>query len=158
MSYFFQNCAGTVHAFTNGVTGGSGIGLFKLRPAIPTTAGTACFIDSIPADFREVVQPIVTLDDKRFIYAFGSSWAESSISGRLLLGKMGNGGALTRSLVEWYSRNRISVLRGPISASAGSMPLKAYVTGMRIGETDPSLHIQSFSISALVDFEVSKFP
>ena len=151
MSLLLQNCSGVVHVFGNG----AGIGMFKLSPAIPSAPPQSmCFIDSIPASAREVVQPIVTLDDSRFLYVFGGAWTEATITGRLILGQSGGMGMQMKRLSDWYQANRVGKRRSYTGASAGMLPIKAYVTGLQIGEVDPNTYVQRFNISALVNLDV----
>lgn len=155
MSVVLQNCAGTIHVFGSGTSGGSGIGLFKLKPAIKSNPPESmCFIDSIPASFRDIVQPVVTLDDKRFLYVFGGAWTDATITGRLLLGKHGNQAIQFKNLMDWYKTNRVSKLKKFVQASAGNVPIKAFICGLQVGPVDPNTYIQSFSISAVVNFDI----
>ena len=156
MSVLLQNCAGTIHVFgSGGATSSGGLGLFKLDPPIKSYApASMCFIDSIPFSAREIVQPVVTLDDSKFLYVFGAAWTEGSISGRLLLGKNGGGAQQLIALRKWYSENRISKKKAAINASAGGMPIKAFITGMQVGEIDPNTYVQGFALTAAINFDI----
>ena len=155
MSVILQSCAGTIHVFAAGASGGDGFGLFKLDPPIPSSPpNSMCFIDSIPLTAREIVQPVVTLDDSRFIYVFGSAWTEAAITGRLLLGRNGGGATQLKSLKDWYNTARIGKRRKYISASAGAVPIKAFITGMQVGEIDPNTYVQPFALSTLVNLDI----
>lgn len=155
MSVVLQNCAGTIHVFGSGTSGSSGLGLFKLSPAIPShPPNSMCFIDSIPTSAREIVQPVVTLDDKRFLYVFGRAWTEATITGRLLLGKHGNQAIQLGSLLDWYKKNRVGTSKAAIKASAGNIPLVAYVCGLQAGTPDPNTYVQPFTINAVVNLDI----
>ena len=156
MSVILQNCAGSIHVFSSGGASGDGFGLFKLNPSIPSGApNSMCFIDSIPLSFREIAAPVVTLDDSKFIYVYGSAWTEATITGRLLLGQNGGMAQQLGNLRNWYGTNRISQLQAPIQASAGVVPLKAFVVGLAVGPIDPNIYVQQFAISAVVNFDIT---
>lgn len=144
-SYILENCAGHVHMF-----GGNGGGFFKVQPEIPSTGTGKCLIVGIPITHQEIIQPTVTLDDKRSIYVFGSAWSEASISGMLLMGERSGNGEQLGALLDWYDANRISKLKAPISLSLGRSPLEAYVTGLNLGSTDPNINTQQFSVTVLI--------
>ena len=149
MSYLIAPCAGHVHVFSQG-TGAPGVGLYKIDPPIPSSSGGRCLIIGIPLTYQEIVQPSVTLDDKRALYVFGSAWSEATLSGVLLLGENSEAGAQLDCLLDWYEENRISKKMGPVSLSMGSRGVSAYVTGMQLGQVDPQFNKQTFSVGMLI--------
>jgi hypothetical protein len=141
-----------VHVFQQG-SGGSGIGLYSIKPEIPATAGGGrCLIMGIPMTLREIVQPSITLDDVRTLFYFGSGWNEISLDGVLLLGSElgGSGGQILSELLNWYDTNRLSKLQAPVKVSFGSYGAQqSYVCGLTLGQVDNTFCKQAFSIQML---------
>jgi hypothetical protein len=146
MSSLIEPCAGFVHFFPQG-NGQSGF--LKLSPPLPRYA----IIQATPIDLREIVQPSVTLNDKRTIYVFGSAWAEGSVSGMLLLGKDGTGGSSAGELKGWYESNRIKKGASPVTISIADASYSGYVIGMSFGDSVPQFNKQGFSISFLISLD-----
>ena len=107
----------------------------------------------VPLVYQEIVQPSVTLDDKRTLYVFGSAWSETTINGLLLLGDNKSQGKALGSLLDWYESNKISRRKSPVKLSVGSKSINAYVVGLRLADANPTINTQSFSIIALTGDE-----
>lgn len=146
MSSIIQPCAGFVHVFSQS---GGGSGFLKLDPPLPKDA----IIQATPISLREIVQPSVTLNDKRTIYVFGSAWSEGSVTGMLLLGKDGTGGAVAGQLKGWYESNRIKKGASPVTISIADASYSGYVIGMSLGDSVPEFNKQGFSISFLISLD-----
>jgi hypothetical protein len=95
------------------------------------------------------VQPVVTLDDKRTLYVFGSAWSETTIMGVLLLGDNKSGGQQLSSLLGWYESNRVSKSKKAVELSLGGKSIDAYIVGLRLEAANPAINTQGFSIMAL---------
>lgn len=147
MSTIIESCAGFIHVFPQE---GGGSGFYKLDPALPDAEDGKCIIAGAPISFREIVQPSVTLNDKRTIYVFGSAWAEGSVSGLLLLGKDGSGGQIAGALSAWYEQNRVSKLMAPVTISLAADHQEAFLTGLNFGGTQAEFNKQSFTLSFLI--------
>lgn len=150
MSALIESCAGFVHVFPQA---GGGSGFLKLKPALPESDGGRAIIQATPITLREIIQPSVTLNDKRTIYVFGSAWAEGSVSGVLLLGKDGTGGGIAGALQSWYESNRITKSKGPITISIADASYQGYLIGMSFGESMPEFNKQGFSLSFLISLD-----
>lgn len=151
MSAIIESCAGYIHIFSDS---GGGTSFLKIDPPLPDNGdGGKCIITGAPINLREIVQPSVTLNDKRTIYVFGSAWAEGSVSGIMLLGKDGSGGGIAGDLKGWYESNRISKKMSPVTLSIASAKFTSYVTGLSFGESQPEFNKMSFSISFLISLE-----
>ncbi len=151
MSAILKDCKGHVHFIPSG--GGGGVGFYKLEPKINAAGGGACLILGIPLAYQEIVQPTVTLDDKRTLYVFGSAWSETMINGVLLLGGNRTQGRTLGALLDWYEKNRVSKRPEPVSLSVGSKTIDAYVVGLRLDAANPAINTQNFSIIALTSPE-----
>jgi hypothetical protein len=150
MSLVIENCAGHVHVFSQ--AGASSGGFYKIEPALPNSKDSKTIITGIPLSFQEIVQPTVTLDDKRALYIFGSAWSEISLTGVLLLGESNSGdkGKILNELLEWYEKNSVSKrLNEPVTVSLSTKAIKAYVVGLRLDAADPNFNKQTFSILML---------
>lgn len=149
-SLAIENCKGHVHVFSDsGSGGGRTSGFYAIDPEIPDADGGKVLIMGVPLGFQEIVQPTVTLDDKRTLYIFGSAWSEMQVVGMLLLGEQSSRGAVLDSLLSWYESNRVSVLRKPVRVSLGTSGVNAYVVGLRLDQADPRVNTQMFSIQLL---------
>ena len=150
MSAIIESCAGFVHVFTQP---GGGSGFLKVEPALPTAGDGRAIIQATPITLREIVQPSVTLNDKRTIYVFGSAWAEGTVSGILLLGKDGTGGAIAGAMKSWYESNRISKKSDPVTISVADASYSGYLIGMNFGEGDARFNKMSFTLSFLISLD-----
>ena len=151
MSLVIENCKGHVHVVGKvyGTAWGRGAGFYKLEPKVEDTEGAKVLILGIPLNFREIVQPTVTLDEKRTLYVFGSAWNEMALNGLLLLGENKTGGAQVEKLLDWYAKNRVSELKDSVQVSLGPAAVKAYVVGLRLEAANPKFNTQAFSIVLL---------
>jgi len=148
-SLAIENCKGHVHVFSDSDDSGRSSGFYELEPPIPEADGSKALIQGVPLGFHEIVQPTVTLDDKRTLYVFGSAWNEISVSGILLLGQADTKGAQLSKLIEWYNSNRVSEKRDSVRVSLGTSGVNAYVTGLTLAEADPRTNTQRFNIKML---------
>ena len=151
MSAILKDCKVHVHFVPSG--GGGGVGFYKLKPEIQPAGGGACLILGIPLALQEIVQPTVTLDDKRTLYVFGSAWSETTINGMLLLGGNKTQGRTLGALLDWYEANKVSKRPEPVELSLGSKTINAYVVGLRLDAANPTINTQNFSIIALTASE-----
>lgn len=150
MSAIIESCAGFVHVFPQS---GGGSGFLQLQPDLPQAGDGRVVIQATPITLREIVQPSVTLNNKRTIYVFGSAWAEGSVSGVLLLGKDGTGGAIAGALKSWYETNRITKSKTPVTISIADASYQGYLTGMSFGDSIPEFNRQGFSLSFLISLD-----
>tara|TARA_R110002110_G_scaffold49550_2_gene147112 strand:- start:2745 stop:3224 length:480 start_codon:yes stop_codon:yes gene_type:complete len=154
MSLAIENCKGHVHVFSDSGEGGRTSGFYALEPPIPDTEGSKALVLGIPLQFQEIVQPTVTLDDKRALYVFGTAWNDVSVAGILLLGDASTRGAMLGSLIDWYNENRVGVRHkhgggDPVRVSMGTAGFDAYVTGLTLGAANPQFNTQQFNIKLL---------
>lgn len=148
MSTVIADCKGFVHVFEN-AKGSGGTGFYKVKPPIPDAGDGRCLIQGIPIAYQEIVQPTVTLDDRRTLYVFGSAWNEIMLNGVLLLGPDKGNGDMLGSLLSWYDAHRVSKFKAPVELSVGPKSVMAYVTGLRLDAADPNFNRQAFTIIML---------
>ena len=150
MSLLLEDCKGVVHAISTGGANRSA-GFYKIVPELPADVGGGhCVILGITLALQEIVQPTVTLDDKRALYVFGSAWNEVTLQGMLLLGGSSGIGAIAGALQTWYETNRVSVAKAPVMVSIGtSAGIQVYVVGLRLEAANPEFNTQNFSIILL---------
>lgn len=149
MGLLLEFCAGHVHVFSQGSSGGRGF--YKVSPDISVSGDGMCLITGTSLNLAELTQPTITLDRKRFIFAYGSAWTDGGISGVLLLGdKPASSGAL-EGLKSWYKSNRVSVKKGPIQLSAGNEAIEFYLKGLLIEPPNPAFNIQPFTLTGHID-------
>jgi hypothetical protein len=148
-SLAIENCKGYVHVILESGGGGRTSGFYSISPEIPEGEGSKVVILGIPIGFQEIVQPTVTLDDKRILYVFGTAWSSVTVLGQLLLGDASTGGDQVKKLLDWYDQNRVSQSEAPIRLSLGTTGLNAYLTGLRLEQADPRFNTQMFSLQLL---------
>lgn len=147
MSLLVAICRGSIHVVKD--SGGGGNGFYAIQPAIPDAEGSKVLIMGVPLDFQEIVQPTVTLDDKRILYVFGSAWSEMSVMGTLLLGSNSTRGAQVSKLIDWWNQNRVSTSKKPVMVSVGTSGVEAYLIGLRLDQANPEFNTQAFSLRFL---------
>ena len=145
MSVVIENCAGDSHILVTPSDSDSP-GFFAVEPEIEATEGSRVLIMGASADFVDIVQPSITLDDKRTLYVFGSAWHELRISGLLLLGQAETNGDVIEKLIEWYDKNKVSEKKEPIDVSMGTAGLDGFVVGMNIGDPNPVVNTLPFTV------------
>lgn len=137
-----NKCYGAVHA-----VGSPGAGLLRMSPAIPNTSQGFCLILGMLVRQRDIVQPVVTLNDKRSLMVYGSAWNETAVVGVLLLGARQSGAKQYDALAQWYKQNRVSKKMGPVTLSIGSRTISAYVFDLALQQPDSTTNSQGFTIS-----------
>jgi len=150
MSTIIETCTGFVHVFPQP---GGGSGFLKLDPDLPNTGDGRAIIQAAPITLREIVQPSVTLNEKRTIYVFGSAWSEGSVSGTLLMGKDGTGGSIVGALKSWYETNRVSSSEKPVTISVADASYPGYLIGLSMGESQPEFNKMQFTLSFLISVD-----
>lgn len=129
----------------------AGAGFYALEPALRGGAGSPILIDGIDATDQDIVFPVTTLDEKKYLYVMGEDFGNLTISGLALLGKAEAGGQAFRELVAYFNAHRVNRGMAPISVSfPGSVHQKVYLTAVVIGKPDPEFHIQPFQFRAIV--------
>jgi hypothetical protein len=152
MAATFEVCTGKVYAFQSSA-GNGGIGFYKVSPDITTSGGARIFVTGLPLNYAEIIQPVVSMNDRRLIYTFGSAWEEGQISLLLLLGDSSTKGQAVNDVISWYEENRVSNKKGPVQASSGGQGRDVFVVGMQMGASDPNINTQQMTISTLASIE-----
>ena len=134
-------CKGRIH-----VIGDQPSGFYAIDPMIEDAEGSKALILGVPLQFQEIVQPTTTLDDRRLLYLFGTSWNSISLAGLLLLGDSSTKGEQLTKLLQWYNQNRVSVKRGPISVSLGSTAVDSFVVALSLGQANSENNSQMFTV------------
>lgn len=149
MSANIEFCPGRVHVFKQG-EGSEGKGFYKLVPEITATGGHVLIMGA-PLSFREIVQPVVTLDDRRILFSFGSAWSEINVIVKVLLGESSGAGAALGALQAWYSTNRLSKkMTTPCKISIATKAHYAYLVGMSIGQADSNYNTQDATLTFML--------
>lgn len=150
MSATIEFCPGRVHVFKQG-QGTEGVGFYRLKPAIQVGGGSKALIMGAPINLREIVQPVVTLDDMRILFAFGSAWSEAAVMVKILMGESTGDGAALGAMQEWYNTNRLSKkLDTPVELSIATKGHNAFLVGLSIGQADANYNTQDVTLSFLL--------
>jgi hypothetical protein len=129
----------------------AGSGFYDLKPALRGTEETPILLDGVDGGDQDLVFPVVTLDDKKYLYSMGEDFGRISVTGMALLGKAEQGGKSFASVVAYFQAHRISQSKEPITVSyPGKVSQKAYPYALVVAKPDPEFHIQYFQIQAIV--------
>jgi hypothetical protein len=149
MSANIEFCPGRVHIFQQG-EGSAGTGFYKLVPPITVAEGNVLIMGA-PLSFREIVQPVVTLDDRRILFTFGSAWSEANVMVKVLLGESSGNGAALGAVQAWYSENRLSKkTTTPCEISIATKGHEAYLVGMSVGQADANYNTQDVTLTFML--------
>lgn len=130
---------GCVYTFGDG-----GQSSIELSPELRGTGDSPILIQGLRVDDRDIVLPVVTLENRRIMYAFGADFGDISVVGNVLLGNSDAEGSMGK-VVDYFKNNRATKSLGPISASPpGSIAYKFFLTGLAVGEADSEFNIQPF--------------
>ena len=150
MSANIEFCPGRVHVFKQG-NGNEGTGFYKLNPKIDVGGGGKVLVMGAPITLREIVQPVVTLDDRRILFAFGSAWSEATVLVKLLLGEANSAGAALGSAQAWYSKHRLSKrMKEPVEISIATKAHEGFLVGMSIGQADSNYNTQDVTMTFML--------
>lgn len=142
-------CRGNVYKVdpTSGGAGG-GKGFYKIEGLDSSASdGSALLVNSVVLNDRDVVLPVITLENTRILYTFGADFGDISVTGLLLLGKAGGGGGQVLSdLIKFFKTNRVSEKKSVVSVTGPSSSWNMFVTGLVVQEADPQIHAQPFQI------------
>lgn len=153
MAESFLSTRGCVYKFTYSGSG-SGAGLFSISPNFPSgDASSPILIDGIDLTDQDIIFPVVTVENFKVIYTFGSDYGSCRIMGSCLLGAAnvaGAGGSFGR-VMRYFETNRISKKKAPIMVSMpGSKAYNVYLTGLNVGQPDANFNIQPFAFMGIV--------
>lgn len=150
MSASIEFCPGRVHIFKQG-SGNEGTGFYQLDPKIDVGGGGKVLVMGAPLNFREIVQPVVTLDDRRILFTFGSAWAEANVVIKVLLGESNSAGAALGAVQAWYSQNRLSKrMTEPVGISIATKAHDGFLVGMSIGQADSNYNTQDVTMTFML--------
>jgi hypothetical protein len=112
--------------------------------------GDALLIMSVSPEKSDIVSPVVTLENTKILYSFGSNFGTITISGMLLLGKSGEPGQCLKTLIDFFDSNRVSKTSTSINVSGPGTAWKVFLTGLRIAEADSVNNTQAFAMSGAI--------
>lgn len=129
----------------------AGSGFYDLDPPLRGNADAPILIDGVDGGDQDIVFPVVTLDDKKFLYTMGEDFGRITITGMALLGKAEQGGQAFSTVVSYFNTHRVSRSKEPISVSyPGKVSQKVYPYALIVAKPDPEFHIQFFQIQAII--------
>ncbi len=108
-------------------------------------------LQGVEEEFSDIIQPVVTLEDTKLIYTFGSDFGNVSVYGEILVGPAGEATNGAEDVIKFFQDNRISVTKKTISISKpGGKAVAAYLFRLVVGRIDPEFHILPFVLTGLV--------
>jgi len=148
MAESFLSTRGCVYKYT-AAGAGSGAGLFDLNPGFPSgNASSPILLTGVDITDQDIIFPVVTVENFKVIYRFGTDYGSVRITGVCLLGAVGTkgGGSSFSSAKAYFDRNRVSNRKTPIQVSVpGTNAYNVYLIGLNIGEPDPAFNIVPFA-------------
>jgi hypothetical protein len=112
---------------------------------------TPVLVMGFTLDAVELAQPVVTLDNSKILYTFGSDFSAITVFGDILLGTGTTGGGAGMKLVQaFYNANRVSALQNSIQVSGPAGAYEVYLTGLQFGRVDPEFHIQPWAMQGVI--------
>lgn len=139
----FVPCKGFFHKYTpSNASGAGGEGFFT----VDGLSEDDVLIQGVNVEDKDVVMPVVTLENFRILYSFGADFGSIGVIGAILLGEAGGGGPGFNKVRQFFEDKRVSKagdstvkVTGP-----GGSGWEVYMTGLSMGEPDPQFHIQPF--------------
>jgi hypothetical protein len=129
----------------------AGSGFYALEPALRGNAESPILIDGIDSTDQDIIFPVTTLDEKKYLYVQGEDFGNVTISGVALLGKAEQGGRAFATIVSYFNAHRVNRGMVPIAVSfPGSVSQKVYLTAIVVAKPDPEFHIQPFMFRGIV--------
>lgn len=143
-------CRGNVYR-VNPVEGSGEIGFYYIAELQAKKGpGDALIITSVNPAESDLVAPVVTLENTKILYSFGSNFGNINISGMLLLGKSGEPGQCLKTLIDFFESNRVSKKSSTITVSGPSTGWRVFLTGLQVDSADPNTNSQSFTLSGIL--------
>jgi hypothetical protein len=129
----------------------SGNGFYYLDPPLNGSQETPILIDGVDAVDQDIVFPVTTLDEKKYLFVMGEDFGNITISGIILLGRAEGGGRAFRTLASYLASHRVNTSLSPVTLSfPGDVFQRVYLTSLVVGKPDPEFHIQPFQFRAIV--------
>lgn len=143
-------CRGNVYK-VNPVEGSGDIGFYYI-PDLQAKKGPgdALLVMSVSPQETDIVAPVVTLENTKILYSFGSNFGNINISGMLLLGKSGTPGQSLKSLVDFFEEKRVSKTSSAIDVSGPGTGWRVFLTGLSVSEAESNTNTQSFVLSGII--------
>ena len=130
------------------VAGKKGEAFFKVEKLTTGQEQNPILITGVTVRDSDIVMPVATLENTRILYTFGANFGEVSVNGIILLGSADNKSTSFSDLVSFFKDNRVSVSKTAVNISGPSDTSWAvFLTGLIIGDVDPTYNIQSFSLT-----------
>lgn len=140
-------CRGNVYRVKPTGTSNQSSGFFRVS-GLPSSYGDngAVLINGVQTNDDDVVMPVITLENTRVLYSFGANFGSISVSGMILLGIAGSGGAGLATVTSFFGRHRVSNNKQAITVSGPSTAWRMFLTGLQVQPADPITHIMTFSL------------
>lgn len=148
MSNFFS-ARGCVYRVDT--AGAGGAGWYAMRGLLTAVGNSPILVQGIQLAAAELVQPVITLDNSKILYAFGEDFSALTVFGEILLGPAGSQSQSLGYLQNFYSARRVTkALTSPVSVSAPGVAYDMYLTGLQVGRVDPEFHVQPWAMQGVV--------
>lgn len=108
--------------------------------------GSAILIQSVAVEEQDVVLPVVTLNNKKTLYSFGSNFGDIVVTGLLLLGKSGEPGKALSGIIDFFEQYRVSNYNSTVTVSGPDTGWKMFLTGLRVEPAEAITNTQPFAL------------
>lgn len=130
--------------------GAGGANGFYRVTGLNTDANTnPILITGVDVRDLDIVMPVVTLENSKILYTFGSNFGELTVNGSILMGK-GGGNVMSLSLntvIQFFQKNRSSQPNSKaVTVTGPGKAWNVFFTGLIILNADPQFNIQPFSL------------
>lgn len=133
------------------VAGKKGTAFYKVEGLTTGQKKNPILITGVTVKDSDVVMPVITLENTKILYTFGSDFGEVVISGLILLGSADDKSQAMGDLIKFFQEKRVSKSKNTVKVSGPSKSSWAiFLNGMTIGDADPTYNIQTFAISGSV--------
>jgi len=130
---------------------GGGSSLVNVSPDINSSNDSPILLTGVQVGDRDLILPIVTLDNFRILYTFGQDFGDFNIVGTAVLGASGGSGDAIKNVVSWFKTNRVTNSQSTVTVSlGGSGSYEIFVIGLSISEADTGFHTQPFMIAGRI--------
>jgi hypothetical protein len=125
-------------------------GFYQLSPPLRGTPESPILLEGVDATLQDIVFPVATLDDKKYLYTMGDDFGNVGINGMILLGSSDAKGGSFAMMKKYFDTYRSSARKTPIKVSCpGSTTIVFYLTSLVISKADPEFHIQFFQMRGI---------
>lgn len=140
----FKICKGAVIPQRAYQKGGNGVGAFKVEGL--ETGSYPTIVQDVQVGGRDIVTPLITLEDVPILQVFGRSWNQVTIECLMFLGEEPSRTGAISALKSFVDSKRVSNSSEPLRVSTADEAFNFYLFGYNLGKVNHTRHLQNFSL------------